>query len=206
MPSEDDWSTRGYVSGESASARGWREKQNIRDRALAAKEKKATLAEMAVGEQQLRAEENQRAIRYGTARGLSSGDWNTGAGTLAAFGQAGLDAEVQGIQKAEEDERRLQGLRSAAAEEQLGAAEYAMEAGSKDRDQAAALGDAKSRAEQEISATNTWATWGAENDAARSIAWSIYNDLIAQGELGAAEQFKRDYIDEGGSARKRLAY
>ena len=81
-----------------------------------------------------------------------------------------------------------------------------MAIGSAERDQAQALGDAKSRAEQEIAATNRWDTWGADNEEATSIAWSIYNDLLAQGEIGAAEQFKRDYIDSGGTARQRLNY
>ena len=206
MANGDDVYSRGVVSGESSSMRGWREKQDIRDRARAAKQRGVSLAETAVEEQQRRAAENQRAIRYGAARGLGAGEWNTGAGTLMAFGQTGLDAEMRGIQKAEQDEQRLQSLRSEAAKQELGLAEYDMAIGSAERDQAQALGDAKSRAEQEIAATNRWDTWGADNEEATSIAWSIYNDLLAQGEIGAAEQFKREYIDSGGTARQRLNY
>tara|TARA_R110000824_G_scaffold355889_1_gene543130 strand:- start:115 stop:519 length:405 start_codon:yes stop_codon:yes gene_type:complete len=73
-----------------------------------------------------------------------------GGGGIAAAGQLGMDAEMQGIRQAAADDERRFNLEGFVADARTEAAEYAMSAGSENADYLRAISDAEKYINDEI--------------------------------------------------------
>jgi hypothetical protein len=114
----DEYARKQVAGGRAraTSSRAGATKDRLRDEAIAGRTYKVDAAKGALARHEDAAIDSQRNIKYGVAKGFASGSDPMvagGGGAIAAAGQLGMDAEMQGIrQTAADDERRfdLQGL------------------------------------------------------------------------------------------------
>lgn len=183
----------------------YRKRAALRERGLAGQEDLVTGAREGLQRFDASAEDRQRQIRFGAARGLAAaaptGRMAAGGGFLGAAGQAGLDSEMAGIRQAQADEQTRFGLRQGAAQAEISAAEYAAQAGNKEEDYVAALADAESAIEGAISENRGWIN--DDEEAMNSAVRSEIAKLRLQNPE-AARELERKYLKAGGEGYQQI--
>lgn len=145
--------SRGSQADRSAAGLSAQDRKNaLRDAAVGGVESRVSAAQGALARHQDSSVDRQRSVRAGAAKGFAStapGMGYGGAG-VAAAAQAGMDAEMLGIQQAAADEERAFGLEGMINDARVAAAEYKMGAGSATDDYNIAVSDAEKYINAEI--------------------------------------------------------
>lgn len=181
-------------------------REKARQRGLAAQEQLVSAANEGLARFDRQAADRQRQIRFGAARGLAAsaptGRMAAGGGMLGAMGQAGMDAEMAGIRQTQADEQQRLGLRTGAAQAELGAATFAAEVGNEAQEYSQALAEGEADILKSIDA-KTNMLGNTDEEAVRLERDAIIARIGATNPRAAAE-LKKKYT-AGGEGYKRLA-
>jgi hypothetical protein len=182
-----------------------RKREEARQRGLGAQEELVGGAREGLATFRGAAADRQRQIRYGAAQGLAAaaptGRMAAGGGFLGAAGQAGLSAEMTGIEQASRDAAEERGLRQAASQAELSAAEYAAQSGSEDEDYAQAMSQAEAAIQSAITSNRSW--YGDDEEAMDSAVRAEINK-IRMISPKAAQEIEDKYLKTGGSGFEQI--
>jgi len=176
-----------------------------RKRGKAATEARVGVAEDTLGRFDESAEDRQRNIRYGSARGFAAanpqGRIASGGGFMGAASQASLDAEMAGIRQQQQDDRERAGLAMGVVEAEQSAAEYDAQSGSDEEDYIQALGDAEDAIELAIRENRGWVN---DSESAMESAVRAEAAKIRGRHPDAARELENKYLREGASGYKQI--
>lgn len=182
----------------------YKQRDQRRQRAIAAKEKAAQRATAGVEDLRQQAARNQRQIRFGAAQATAAGmapGMGSGGGALAAAGQVGREAQMSGIRQEQQDLDRIQSAEQAAFQSQVDAEEYASAQGTQESDFQESLAEGITEAEQAIQDSQGFFD-DDEAGANRKIRAMIARIRVKSPR--AARELEQRYLGEGGEGYDRI--